>query len=376
MQDISSETAKTTVIGMEEEPYYTDEHIPGNVKHANFLFKMADDYQKIIEVEGLYPDKCICDISDGYYKIGELYDNTLALLITLCNLYKGISWKCNPDKDNRPSFLKDNEFVVGIITPRGTSSYRIDKRFFDYFKIPEKYKLHSFCDSDVFKLLSLVPDQEKTNDNQNKAYTYSDSKSLALFSRSYNNIIVSDDKSNTLVSEELNNCVEFIQKLIDLINYDFSNCMAAGHPPAFSVKDIFDGYNQIGVLYDLIASEFLVVGKTLAFQSRGKDEAYTKLKTAWKFNGRREREFIPALYNNCFTVGIETDEGVISYPVSKKYWDDFDVIEVQSIPNDDYSRRNNLLRILSLTLSKEEIKQIIDSGLFGLGETIQKKELL
>ena len=41
MQDISSETAKTTVIGMEEEPYYTDEHIPGNVKHANFLFKIA-----------------------------------------------------------------------------------------------------------------------------------------------------------------------------------------------------------------------------------------------------------------------------------------------------------------------------------------------
>ena len=126
-------------------------------------------------------------------------------------------------------------------------------------------------------------------------------------------------------------------------------------------------------MYDLIASEFLVVGKTLAFQSRGKDEAYTKIKTAWKFNGRREREFIPALYNDCFTVGIETDEGVISYPVSKKYWDDFDVIEVQSIPNDDYSRRNNLLRILSLTLSKEEIKQIIDSDYSVLERLFKKK---
>lgn len=344
--------------------FSTEEFIRQNVNQATFHIMQAVKTCEGLLAKGLNPEKCVWNISDGYYKIGELYDNVLALLITVCNLHKEKSWKYNPNISTDSGSLNANEFIVGIITSKGTVSFRVDKQFFDYFKIPEKYELYSFCDSDVFKLLSLASEQEGVSKNSDKAYSYSDCKSLTLFSRSFNGEITS--------SPDLNSYIGFAQKLIEFINFDYSICVNAHFTPKFSVGDVSDGYNKIGVLYDLIASGFLVVGKTLAAQSAGKDEENKKLKYAWKFNGPREGENIPALYKDYFTVGLETAGGVISYPIQNKYWDNFNVEELPKIPADDYSKRKNLLSILSLTLSEEEINQIIDSGLLNIEKAIQK----
>ncbi len=71
-------------------------------------------------------------ISDGHHTFDELYYHRMILFSVICNQNKDISWKSWKHHD---STMFDDDFIVGITTPKGNYTYHFKKKYWDMFKV-------------------------------------------------------------------------------------------------------------------------------------------------------------------------------------------------------------------------------------------------
>jgi len=97
------------------------------IKEINELIKKYSE-------SGLISSK---DVSDTHHTFRELYQQRLVMFCTLCNLFPNLSWKSRKhfDEENDPMF--NGDFIAGINTPNGTSTYHIKLEYWDLFEVPE-----------------------------------------------------------------------------------------------------------------------------------------------------------------------------------------------------------------------------------------------
>lgn len=108
-----------------------------------------------------------------------------------------------------------------------------------------------------------------------------------------------------------------------------------------STKDIGDGYHTFDELYEQKIVLFSVICNS-----------YPKL--SWKSKKHFDEENDP-MFNGCFIVGINTPKGVATYHFKLKYWNEFDIPELECAPKyDGYSSDEVLTRIKSLKNKKHE----------------------
>ena len=64
------------------------------------------------------------------------------------------------------------------------------------------------------------------------------------------------------------------------------------------------------------------------------------------------------MYEGDFIAGINTPEGVVTYHIKLKYWDLFDITEINRAPKyDNYTSEDVMNRILSLTKNNPHRKK-------------------
>lgn len=101
------------------------------------------------------------------------------------------------------------------------------------------------------------------------------------------------------------------------------------------VKKISDGHHTFDELYEQRIILFSVICKF-----------YPEL--SWKSKKHFDEE-IDLMFNGCFIVGINTLEGVATYHFKLKYWNEFNIPELECAPKyDGYSSDKVLTRIKSL----------------------------
>jgi hypothetical protein len=119
---------------------------------------------------------------------------------------------------------------------------------------------------------------------------------------------------------------------IDSINNEILNLRKSGT----SVKNISDGNHTFADLYFQRMSLLSVICS-----------CYPEL--SWKSKKHFDEENDP-MYNDDFLAGINTSEGVVTYHIKLKYWDLFDIPEIERGPKyDGYNNNEALRRIISLT---------------------------
>ena len=65
------------------------------------------------------------------------------------------------------------------------------------------------------------------------------------------------------------------------------------------------------------------------------------------------------MYEGDFIAGINTPEGIASYHIKLKYWDLFDIPEINRAPKyDNYTSKDVMNRILSLTKNNPHRKKL------------------
>lgn len=99
------------------------------------------------------------EISDGHHTFKELYKQRIIFLSIICNCYSEIFWKSRKhfDEENDPMF--NGDFIIGINTPEGVTTYHIKNEYWSLFDIPEienapKYDNYTVDDA-MNRLLSL-----------------------------------------------------------------------------------------------------------------------------------------------------------------------------------------------------------------------------
>ena len=103
-----------------------------------------------------------------------------------------------------------------------------------------------------------------------------------------------------------------------------------------STKDISDTHHTFGELYKHRIILFCVLCNT-----------YKDL--AWKSKKHFDEENDP-MFNDCFIAGINTPSGICSYHIKLKYWDLFEIQELEHAPKYDFYCSDDVLeRIMSLT---------------------------
>lgn len=101
------------------------------------------------------------------------------------------------------------------------------------------------------------------------------------------------------------------------------------------VKKISDGHHTFDELYEQRVILFSVICNF-----------YPEL--SWKSKKHFDEENDP-MFNGCFIVGINTPEGVATYHFKLKYWNEFNIPELECAPKyDGYSSDKVLTRIKSL----------------------------
>lgn len=101
------------------------------------------------------------------------------------------------------------------------------------------------------------------------------------------------------------------------------------------IKKISDGHHTFDELYEQRVILFSVICNF-----------YPEL--SWKSKKHFDEENDP-MFNGCFIVGINTSEGVATYHFKLKYWNEFDITELEYAPKyDGYTADKVLTRIKSL----------------------------
>lgn len=102
-----------------------------------------------------------------------------------------------------------------------------------------------------------------------------------------------------------------------------------------SSKDISDGHHTFGELYKNRIILFCTLCNLLP-------------NISWKSKKHFDEENDP-MFSDSFIAGINTPEGIATYHIKLKYWDLFDVPELEKAPKyDNYNNEEVLKRILSL----------------------------
>lgn len=103
-----------------------------------------------------------------------------------------------------------------------------------------------------------------------------------------------------------------------------------------STKEISDGHHTFGELY----YHRIILFCTLC-------NLFTNI--SWKSKKHYDEESDP-MFSDSFIVGINTPEGITTYHIKMRYWDLFDIPEVEKAPKyDNYSSKESFKRVLSLT---------------------------
>lgn len=103
-----------------------------------------------------------------------------------------------------------------------------------------------------------------------------------------------------------------------------------------STKEISDGHHTFGELY----YHRIILFCTLC-------NLFTNI--SWKSKKHYDEENDP-MFSDSFITGINTPEGITTYHIKMRYWDLFDIPEVERAPKyDNYSSKESLKRVLSLT---------------------------
>ena len=106
-----------------------------------------------------------------------------------------------------------------------------------------------------------------------------------------------------------------------------------------SVKGISDSHHTFGDLYDMRAYMFAALCN-----------AYNGI--AWKSKKHYAEEIDP-MFNGSFIAGINTPDGLIAFHLKLKYWDMFDICELDRAPMyDGYTEDDVKKRLLSLNRVK------------------------
>lgn len=105
-----------------------------------------------------------------------------------------------------------------------------------------------------------------------------------------------------------------------------------------SSKDISDGHHTFGELYKNRIILFCTLCNLLP-------------NISWKSKKHFDEEN-DSMFFDSFIAGINTPEGIATYHIKLKYWDLFDVPELEKAPKyDNYNNEEVLKRILSLKKS-------------------------
>jgi len=126
-------------------------------KNDELVIKLINEQIKTISSNRNISTK---GISDTNHTFEELYKYRALLLSIVCNTYKEISWKSKKHFDEENDPMYDGDFIIGINTPKGVTSYHIKLTYWDLFDIPElergyKYDNHN-KDKDLTYLMSLA----------------------------------------------------------------------------------------------------------------------------------------------------------------------------------------------------------------------------
>ena len=114
-----------------------------------------------------------------------------------------------------------------------------------------------------------------------------------------------------------------------------------------STKDISDVYHTFRQLYNHRTILFALVCN-----------AYPEL--SWKSKKHFDEENDP-MFDDSFIAGINTPEGIVTYHIKLKYWEMFNVPELERAPRyDSYSNKDVIDRVLSLnkSLLSENYKKV------------------
>lgn len=104
------------------------------------------------------PEGGIGEMSDGYHTFNGLYYQRMVLFAALVKVYKGMAWKSWRHEDGELCFGKDNYFIVGIDTPKGSYTYHYHGEHWDLFdceELPVAKHWDGHTEKDVTRLLSL-----------------------------------------------------------------------------------------------------------------------------------------------------------------------------------------------------------------------------
>lgn len=108
-----------------------------------------------------------------------------------------------------------------------------------------------------------------------------------------------------------------------------------------SVKEISDGYHTFGELYHHRIVLFCTLCNLLPDIS-------------WKSKKHFDEENDP-MFNGSFIAGINTPDGIATYHIKLKYWDMFNIPELEKAPKyDKYDSSDVIERVFSLSKSKNK----------------------
>jgi hypothetical protein len=121
--------------------------------------KNESDYKSIEEInEDIIKRRengqSVKDVSDGYHTFGEYTDTRNLWCMNYLKERPDISWKSlrHYDEENDPMSNFNDDFVVGVNTPKGPVAQHIKLKYWDEVKIPEidhapKYDGYTFEDA-------------------------------------------------------------------------------------------------------------------------------------------------------------------------------------------------------------------------------------
>lgn len=92
----------------------------------------------------------------------ELYQQKIILFCTLCNCFKGQSWKSKKSFNDEIEPINSDVFIAGIQTPKGNVMYYIKQKYWELFEIKELERA-PLCDyyteqERLMRILSLTTD--------------------------------------------------------------------------------------------------------------------------------------------------------------------------------------------------------------------------
>lgn len=125
-----------------------------------------------------------------------------------------------------------------------------------------------------------------------------------------------------------------MSKINDINDLIFESKMAG----EISTKEISDGHHTFEELYRHRITLFCTLCNLL-------------FEISWKSKKHFDEENDP-MFDDCFIAGINTPKGIATYHIKLKYWEIFDVPELERAPKYDlYSSDDVIDRILSLNKS-------------------------